>query len=108
MSSETAGPGAQPVSSKGARSLFAIVVSTPSTHTLRVERLDASTALLVSSGRTITPLVGWHEAFNIAVVPASAASEAEVVLAELDPALADELAPRSTFGTPPSRRRKDG
>lgn len=68
MSSETVVPGPVPASLKPARSLFAIVVSTPSTHTLRVERLDASTALLVSSGRTIRPLESWLEAFAVSLV----------------------------------------
>ncbi len=95
MSSETAGAGQHPVSSKKQRSLFGIVVSTPSTHTLRVERLDGSTVLLVSSGRTIMPLASWLEAFSIAVVPSGGPEDA---------AVASNLAAAGEL----RRRRKDG
>src|SRR5947207_2215096 len=101
MSSETAGPGRSPASSKGARSLFAIVVSTPSTHTLRAERLDASTVLLVSSGRTITPLANWLEAFSVSPVHASGSPAGARGAAAADIAADLELLPA------PARRRKD-
>src|SRR5213594_1572310 len=99
MSSETAGPGAPPASSKGARVSFGIVVSTRRTLTLRVERLDASTALIAISGRSSEPLTSWLEAVVLDVIGN---------VPRPGPAVADDLRAAAVELLPSStRRRKD-